>query len=253
MTPFGRHDSSALALRRRIGPLVSPASMNIGRSSHLTLLTLATLLFQTGCASIQSGKNRPPKPPRPPVSEVPASARQSYWKPDSVEGAPWIVIVLREQRAYFFKDQTIVGDSRISTGKKRFETPPGEYAVIQKDKNHASNLYGKIVDADGSVLESDADMSKDKVPEGGSFIGARMPYFLRFHGGYGLHAGRIPNYPASHGCVRLPSSMAPHFFEHAAIGTPVSVIDSVPVEESAKRKKADAPKKKFRLPWGSST
>jgi lipoprotein-anchoring transpeptidase ErfK/SrfK len=220
--------------------------MNLGRSS---LLAIAALLFQAGCASLGPRKNEPPKPPRPPVSEVPASARKSYWSAEAVEGNPWIVIVLGEQRAYFFKDQTVVGESKVSSGKKRFETPPGEYKVIQKDKNHVSNLYGKILDGEGAVVRSDADMSKDKVPEGGSFAGAKMPYFLRFHGGYGMHAGRVPSHPASHGCVRLPSSMAPHFFEHAPLGTPVSVIQSIPTDETGKRKKAPAKKAKFRWPW----
>jgi hypothetical protein len=124
--------------------------------------------------------------------------------------------------------------------------------VIQKDKNHVSNLYGRILGADGAVVKSDAHMSKDKVPEGGSFAGAKMPYFLRFHGGYGLHAGRVPSYPASHGCVRLPSAMAPRFFENSELGTPVSVIQTNPNEEAAKAK-AQAPKKaKVRWPWATS-
>jgi hypothetical protein len=224
--------------------------MNAGRTSHLTLLALAAAVALPGCASLQPDK--PPTPPRPPASEVPASARKSYWNPEPVAGNPWIVIVLGEQRAYFFRDQTVVGESKISSGKKRFETPPGEYKVIQKDKNHVSNLYGRILGADGAVVKSDADMSKDKVPEGGSFAGAKMPYFLRFHGGYGLHAGRVPSYPASHGCVRLPSAMAPRFFENSELGTPVSVIQTNPNEEAAKAK-AQAPKKaKVRWPWATS-
>ncbi len=227
--------------------------MNFGRFSLTALFALAALLFQTGCASLASHKNYPPKPPRPPVSDVPASARKSYWNAEGVTGNPWIVIVLAEQRAYFFKGQTVVGESKISSGKKRFETPAGEYKVIQKDKNHASNLYGKILSGEGEVVKSDADMSKDKMPEGGSFLGAKMPYFLRFHGGYGLHAGRVPSYPASHGCVRLPSWMAPHFFEHAQLGTPVSVIQSLPPAEPGKSKKEPPKKGSFRWPWAPTT
>lgn len=223
--------------------------MKSGCPSLILPLAVAALTLLQGCASLEPGKKEPPKPPRPPVSEVPASARKSYWNADGVEGNPWIVIVLGEQRAYFFKGKSIIGESKISSGKKRFATPPGEYKVIQKDKNHVSNLYGKIHAADGTVVNSDADMSKDKIPEGGSFAGAKMPFFLRFHGGYGLHSGRVPNYPASHGCVRLPSGMAPHFFEHAPLGTPVSVIENIPEDEAAKRAKAKAAKPKVRWPW----
>jgi lipoprotein-anchoring transpeptidase ErfK/SrfK len=220
-----------------------------GRLLHLNLAAVVILAFQAGCASFPSAKKEPPKPPRPPVSDAPASARKSYWNTEPVEGNPWIVIVLGEQRAYFFRDRTVVGESKISSGKKKFETPPGEYKVIQRKKDHVSNLYGKIYAADGSLMHSDADMSKHKVPEGGSFVGAKMPYFLRFHGGYGMHAGRVPDYPASHGCVRLPSAMAPRFFENAPLGTPVSVIREIPVDEAEQRKKERAQKAKPSWPW----
>jgi hypothetical protein len=221
--------------------------MNPGHVPRLALLALSTLLLHSGCALLPPGRKAPPKPPRPPVSEIPPAKRQSFWRAEGVEGDPWIVVVLGEQRAYFFKGKTIVGDTRISSGKKTFETPAGEYRVIQKDKNHVSNLYGKLLDAEGNVVKGDADMSKDKVPEGGSFAGAKMPNFLRFHGGYGMHAGRVPGYRASHGCVRLPAAMAAHFFEHAEMGTPVSVIEYIPAE------KPHPPRKKRPSWWPFAT
>jgi hypothetical protein len=53
-----------------------------------------------------------------------------------------------------------------------------------------------------------------------------MPFFIRFNGGIGMHAGRLPGYPASHGCVRMPRAMAAHFFANAPLGTPVTVTGS---------------------------
>ena len=50
-----------------------------------------------------------------------------------------------------------------------------------------------------------------------------MPYFLRIHGGIGMHAGYLPGYPASHGCIRLSEKMAVQFFKNAAVGTPVEI------------------------------
>ena len=50
-----------------------------------------------------------------------------------------------------------------------------------------------------------------------------MPYFLRIHGGIGMHAGYLPGYPASHGCIRLPERLAEKFFENASVGTPVEI------------------------------
>jgi lipoprotein-anchoring transpeptidase ErfK/SrfK len=52
-----------------------------------------------------------------------------------------------------------------------------------------------------------------------------MPYFLRFAGGYGMHAGFVPRFRASHGCVRMPMRMAKYFFEAAEIGTRVEVVE----------------------------
>jgi lipoprotein-anchoring transpeptidase ErfK/SrfK len=130
---------------------------------------------------------------------------------------------LSEQRAYFFKAKVLVGETRCSTGKHGFSTPPGEYKVTQKDKDHVSNLYGNFLDAEGNVTQKDVDMSKMTVPEGMSFSGAKMPFYMRFKDGYGLHAGIVPNHPASHGCIRLPREMASHFFASATVGTPVHV------------------------------
>lgn len=164
----------------------------------------------------------PPKAPPAPVLK-PTPQPVGWWKGDGVKGDPSIVVDLTAQRAYFYKGEELVGDAKCSTGKKSFATPPGEYKITQKDRHHESNLYGNILDAEGATVTRDADMSKMKVPEGCTFAGAKMPFYLRFHGGYGLHAGRVPNYPASHGCVRLPSFMAAHFFKHSVIGTPVTV------------------------------
>jgi lipoprotein-anchoring transpeptidase ErfK/SrfK len=50
-----------------------------------------------------------------------------------------------------------------------------------------------------------------------------MPFFLRFTRGYGMHAGYVPRYRASHGCIRMPGEMAEHFFDAAEEGTPVIV------------------------------
>ena len=140
-----------------------------------------------------------------------------------MKGAPSIRIVLSEQRAYFYKGGKLVGDSTISSGKKGFETPPGQYTVIQKDKDHLSNIYGDYVDADGNIVKKNVDVTKDPLPPGAVFQGAKMPFFLRFTGGYGMHAGHLPGYRASHGCVRMPGAMAEHFFNAAEVGMPVTV------------------------------
>jgi lipoprotein-anchoring transpeptidase ErfK/SrfK len=146
-----------------------------------------------------------------------------YWKGDDVSGTPKIEVHLSEQRAYFYKGKKVVGESNISTGRKGFDTPPGHYRVIQKDKDHVSNLYGDYVDAAGEIVKKNVDVSKDPKPEGTEFRGAPMKFFLRFTRGYGMHAGYVPRYRASHGCIRMPGEMAEHFFDASEEGTPVIV------------------------------
>jgi lipoprotein-anchoring transpeptidase ErfK/SrfK len=160
--------------------------------------------------------------PRPTFAAAPVR-KPAYWKGDSAKGAAKVVIQLSEQRAYFFKGGKVVGESNISTGRKGFETPPGRYRVIQKDENHLSNLYGSYVDEHGAVVQGNVQMGKDPRPDGTEFHGAAMPYFLRFTKGYGMHAGFVPRYRASHGCIRMPREMAKHFFDAAALNTPVVV------------------------------
>jgi lipoprotein-anchoring transpeptidase ErfK/SrfK len=146
-----------------------------------------------------------------------------YWNGDGVSGSPKIVVSLSEQRAYFFKGKKVVGESDISTGKKGYETPPGKYRVIQKDEHHVSSVYGSFETADGEVVRANVSSIKDHAPPGTQFVGAKMPYFLRFTGGYGMHAGFVPRYRASHGCIRMPAEMAKHFFDAAELDTPVIV------------------------------
>jgi hypothetical protein len=150
-------------------------------------------------------------------------AKPPVWNPDAGHGPPKIVINLEEQRAYFYRGDTIIGESNISSGKKGFETPPGTYRVIQKDADHFSGQYGRYVSASGEVVDRDVDRNRDPQPAGTEFRGVPMPYFLRFTGGYGMHAGFVPRFRASHGCVRMPSDMARNFFEAADVGTPVIV------------------------------
>lgn len=147
----------------------------------------------------------------------------SYWDGDGVSGSPSILIDLSDQRAYFYKGGTLVGVSLVSTGREGFDTAPGNFKIIQKSKDHKSNLYGNYVDAAGNIIQKDVDVKKHPKPPGAFFDGASMPYFMRVFGGVGMHAGFLPGYPASHGCIRMPEFMAEAFFRNAPLGTPVTI------------------------------
>jgi lipoprotein-anchoring transpeptidase ErfK/SrfK len=149
----------------------------------------------------------------------------SYWDGDGIGGKPSVKISLREQRAYFYKNGMLVGISQLSTGREGLNTPHGKFSVIQKDINHVSSLYGDYVDAAGNVVKPNVDVTKDPKPPGTHFKGAPMPYFMRVTQGIGLHAGYLPGFPASHGCIRMPEFMAEDFFKSVSVGTPVTITD----------------------------
>src|SRR6516164_8233131 len=127
----------------------------------------------------------------------------SYWDGDGVAGQPSVVIYLKEQRAYFYKGDQLVGVSQVSAGREGHNTPIGNYKIIQKD----------------------VELGKDPKPPGAIFKGAPMPFFMRITGGVGMHKGYLPGYPASHGCIRMPGKMAEEFFNNVEVGTPVQIVD----------------------------
>jgi lipoprotein-anchoring transpeptidase ErfK/SrfK len=197
----------------RLGVCLMLAAL-AGCATHDRRLTSSTTRYLT------SGGDVVAKP-----SSVGINDTVSYWDGDGVSGSPSITINLGEQKAFFYKDGRLVGVSMISSGREGYRTPPGQYKVLQKSKDHVSNLYGDYVDHGDNVMVANVGVKRDPKPPGAKFRGAPMPYFLRFHGGYGLHAGFLPGFAASHGCVRMPERMAQIFFANVSHGTPVRVIN----------------------------
>jgi lipoprotein-anchoring transpeptidase ErfK/SrfK len=155
----------------------------------------------------------------------PRAAPAGWWHDEGASGKPRIVVHTGEQKAYFYKGKTLVGWTTVSTGKPGFGTPPGHYTVLSKDADHVSTEFGDYVDGSGNVVRSNIDSRKDHQPKGTHFDGARMPYAMFFRGGYAMHQGYVPPFAASHGCIRIPKGMASQFFEHASVGTPVTVTE----------------------------
>lgn len=92
-----------------------------------------------------------------------------------------IVVSIPSQRIFVFKDGEPWASSRVSTGKPGKSTPTGTFTILEKKVRHRSTLYGD----------------------------APMPYMQRLTwGGVALHAGHVPGYRASHGCIRLPRAFA---------------------------------------------
>jgi hypothetical protein len=114
------------------------------------------------------------------------------WLPEAAPSGPLLLVVsLVEQRAYLYRNGVRIAVTTVSTGKPGNETPPGVFTILQKHKEHYSNLY-------------------DNAP---------MPFMQRLSwSGVALHAGRLPGYPASHGCIRLPNEFARRLFDVTTVG-----------------------------------
>ena len=135
-----------------------------------------------------------------------------------------IVVSLSKQRAYLMVGGRVGIDSPISSGRRNGWTPKGTFTVLEKDPDHHSTLYGNFVDPAGRVVRSGVSSRIDAAPSGTRFTGAPMKYFLRLTPqGVGMHAGILPGYPASHGCIRLPQEMAELIYSKVPVNTPVTV------------------------------
>ena len=119
------------------------------------------------------------------------------WIGNAVTTGPVVMVVsISEQRAYVYRNGILIGATTVSTGRPGHLTPTGVFTVLQKQKEHRSTIYD----------------------------GAPMPYMERLTwGGVALHAGGLPGYPESHGCIHLPSEFARLLFEISPNGMTVVI------------------------------
>lgn len=116
-----------------------------------------------------------------------------------------IIVDLSSQKAIAMDNGRVSFSGNISTGRPGRETPTGYYRVLEKDIDHISSSWPK--------------------PHGG----ARMNYMLRVTGyGIAMHLGFVPNYPASHGCIRLENGFAQKMYYWARVGTPITIRGHAP-------------------------
>jgi lipoprotein-anchoring transpeptidase ErfK/SrfK len=146
------------------------------------------------------------------------------WRPDPSEPITRVEVRIGEQKVYVYQGDNVAAESPITTGKPGHDTPTGHYSVLVKDIDHKSNLYGVFLDSNGYIVDANASAGQTP-PAGAVYDSADMPYYLRIReDGVGLHAGYLPGYPASHGCIRLPHAFAELLFSNVSVGTPVDVV-----------------------------
>jgi len=234
-SPPGR-PTGALSVRLLATLLAAPLALNLTGCTEVTRFLArpeakpaATPTDATPQVAAQPAEPAAPEPiPKP--QEKPKSGKLYEWNGDGRK-ISHIVVNTDEQKARFYDGEEQVGWTTVASGVRKHPTPVGRFEVLEKVANKRSNLYGKVYSSGGGVVRSDAKAGRDPIPAGARFEGAKMPYFLRVtYDGVGLHAGPIPRpgHPASHGCIRLPSKMAPVLFQHVGVGTKVSIIGSGP-------------------------
>lgn len=143
---------------------------------------------------------------RAPVSPAPATKEDSAEVAAQPPIGPAVlaVVSLRHQRVSVYDAEGRAVRAGVSSGQTDYETPVGIYAILQKNRDHYSNLYDD----------------------------ASMPFMQRLTwSGIALHAGALPGHPASHGCVRLPHAYAEKIFDQTKLGMRVIVArdDRAPV------------------------
>ena len=191
----------------------------------------AAMVAALGLLGLSSCAHKEPPAPEPPPAD-PAKPKPLYeWYGDGVTGAKSVKIDIDQQKAFLYRDGNQVGWTTVATGLYSHPTPTGNFKILEKTVAKKSNLWGKIYNANGKVVVSDARAGRDEVPEGGRFEGASMPYWMRLSGdGIGMHLGPIPRpgRRASHGCIRVHSGFAKTLFNFVDIGTPVAVVGTGP-------------------------
>ena len=135
-----------------------------------------------------------------------------------------IVVSLGRQRVYLYVDGEMAIDAAASTGKRRGQTPTGEFTVQDKAASHETHLHGDFVDRDGNTVRHGVSTRIDAAPSGTTFRAVPVQYYIRLNDdGLSLHAGRLPGYPAADTAVRLPADIAPLIFQRVKEGTPVKI------------------------------
>lgn len=172
---------------RRIAPALSVALFTAHYAALGTALWAVPALAQGAAQSL-------------PFDTDVTTLKPGEWvfQPAVAPSGPMLMLVnIKTQRAHVYRNGVRIGTSTVSTGRPGKKTPTGVFQILQKRAKHTSSIY--------------------KTP---------MPYMQRLTwDGIALHAGRLPGYPASAGCVRLPYSFAQALFAETPMGMTVAIVD----------------------------
>ena len=165
------------------------------RNPSITLFLLAAATLFPLCAfaeTFTAGKQVPPTTEKLTVGDF-------VWEPERAPSGPVLIVVsVPEQVAYVYRNGIRIARSSVSTGRPGHPTPTGVFDILEKERDHVSTIYK----------------------------GAEMPWMERLTWtGIAMHAGDLPGYPDSHGCVRLPLEFSKLLYTVTTKGGTVIIAD----------------------------
>ncbi len=195
-----------------LGSAAPPPSPTLDYAAFAEALPGCGAQLLPGCDHLAGTEERAPPAtakaaPEPRIAAPPVREPEPRrWASRDVPGRVRVVVSLPQQRAYVFEGSRLIASSRVSTGRRGHRTPVGTFRILEKKVKHRSNRYAN----------------------------APMPYMQRLTTyGIALHAGQLPGYPASHGCIRLPWGFARKLYNLTERGTVVTVTNKRPSVASA--------------------
>ena len=205
MNASNRHSTQARACAALLCAVVlAPAFATTPKPAVPAMPAPASSAAKPAAATVTSPAvvTSPVKASRPAptvLGDEPLQPGEFAWLPQMSTGGPMMVLVnIKEQMAYVYRNGLRIGRTSVSTGKKGHETPTGVFTILQKNADHHSSIYNN----------------------------APMPFMQRLTwDGVALHAGNIPGYPASHGCVRLPYEFSKLLFDATTMGVTVVIAN----------------------------
>jgi hypothetical protein len=168
------------------------------RQFHISIIAFIAFCFVTSSSRLSPAAGFTKGTPRKPFASD-LKPGDYIWHPEVSPAGPVVILVsLPDQVMYVYRNGVRIGRSTVSTGAKGHRTPTGVFTILQKKVDHESSIYK----------------------------GAKMPHMQRLTWtGIAMHAGQLPGYPASHGCVRLPEDFAEKLYSVTGLGTTVIVAD----------------------------
>ncbi len=195
--PTAGGTATAFSMRRKYGGAASryvPTGREVESTSRENFFAW---LFSTDDGDEDARKKKPATKPAGPV--IPATKVNSGVLARSTKANTRIVVDIGRQKAFLLVDGSVAIETPVSTARPGKRTPRGSYRITERVRS------GKI----------------------STIYGVGMPYWMRLSGSvYGVHAGYLPGYPASAGCIRLPRDAAQMIYDHTRHGTRVTIYDS---------------------------